>query len=127
MVQTHLLEQGRIPRPFWVASPDHISYFNADGLNALLAHHGFALQTMLADFPIDLFLFNDKTNYVTDATAGKGCHQARIEIENLMHAQNAQATLDMYAAMAKLGVGRQIMGVYQISADGAPTQRAGTA
>jgi len=69
---------------------------------------------MLADFPIDLFLFNDKTNYVTDATAGKGCHQARIEIENLMHAQNPQATLDMYAAMAKLGVGRQIMGVYQV-------------
>ena len=114
MVQNHLLAEGRIPRPFWVASPDHISYFNADGLNALLNHHGFAVQTMLADFPIDLFLFNDKTNYVTDATAGKGCHQARIEIENLMHAQNPQATLDMYAAMAKLGVGRQIMGVYQV-------------
>jgi hypothetical protein len=80
----------------------------------LLNQHGFAVQTMLADFPIDLFLFNDKTNYVTDATAGKGCHQARIEIENLMHAQNPQATLDMYAAMAKLGVGRQIMGVYQV-------------
>jgi 2-polyprenyl-3-methyl-5-hydroxy-6-metoxy-1,4-benzoquinol methylase len=114
MVQNHLLAEGRIPRPFWVASPDHISYFNADGLNALLNHHGFAVQTMLADFPIDLFLFNDKTNYVTDATAGKGCHQARIDIENLMHAQNPQATLDMYVAMAKLGVGRQIMGVYQV-------------
>ena len=114
MVQNHLLAEGRIPRPFWVASPDHISYFNADGLNALLDQHGFAVQTMLADFPIDLFLFNDKTNYVTDASAGKGCHQARIEIENLMHAQNPQATLDMYAAMAKLGVGRQIMGVYQV-------------
>jgi 2-polyprenyl-3-methyl-5-hydroxy-6-metoxy-1,4-benzoquinol methylase len=114
MVQNHLLAEGRIPRPYWVASPDHISYFNADGLNALLDQHGFAVQTMLADFPIDLFLFNDKTNYVTDATAGKACHQARIEIENLMHARNPQATLDMYAAMAKLGVGRQIMGVYKV-------------
>lgn len=114
MVQNHLLAEGRIPSPFWVASPDHISYFNAEGLNALLNHHGFFLQTMLADFPIDLFLFNEKTNYVTDASAGKGCHEARIEIENLMHAQNPQATLDMYAAMAKLGVGRQIMGVYQV-------------
>ena len=114
MVQNHLLAEGRIPRPYWVASPDHISYFNADGLNALLDQHGFVVQTMLADFPIDLFLFNDKTNYVTDATAGKACHQARIEIENLMHARNPQATLDMYAAMAKLGVGRQIMGVYKV-------------
>jgi 2-polyprenyl-3-methyl-5-hydroxy-6-metoxy-1,4-benzoquinol methylase len=114
IVQNHLLEKKKISKPFWIASPDHVSYFNAEGLNNLLSHHGFELKEMVADFPIDLFLFNEKTNYVNDSTAGKHCHQARIEIENLLHAHNPWATLKMYAAMASLGVGRQIMGLYQV-------------
>jgi 2-polyprenyl-3-methyl-5-hydroxy-6-metoxy-1,4-benzoquinol methylase len=114
-VQNHLLANQTIPKPFWVASPDHISYFNADGLNQLLASHGFDNKEILGDFPIDLFLFNERTNYVTDKQAGKSCHQARIDIENLLHQHNPQATLDMYASMGKLGLGRQIVGVYGLS------------
>ena len=30
-LQLHLLEKGEISRPFWVAVPDHISYFNRRG------------------------------------------------------------------------------------------------
>lgn len=117
IVQNYLLDKKRIKDKFWVASPDHISYFNLDGLNNLLDHHGFDSKETLADFPIDLFLFNERTNYVNDPQVGKSCHQARIEFENLIHAQNPQATLEMYATMAKLGIGRQIMGVYQLRKD----------
>lgn len=116
-VQNHLLANQTIPQPFWVTSPDHISYFNASGLNQLLAEHGFDNLELLGDFPIDLFLFNEKTNYVTDSTVGKSCHQARIEIENLFHKHNPDATLDMFCSMGKLGLGRQILGVYQLSPD----------
>ncbi len=114
-VQNHLLANDTIPKPFWVASPDHISYFNADGLNQLLSSHAFTNLEILGDFPIDLFLFNEKTNYVTDAHVGKSCHQARIEIENLLHKHNPEATLEMYSSMGKLGLGRQILGVYTLS------------
>jgi len=114
-IQNHLLANHTIPKPFWVASPDHISYFNAEGLNQLLLSRGFENIDILGDFPIDLFLFNEKTNYVTDATVGKSCHQARIEIENLFHQHNPEATLQMFSSMGKLGLGRQILGVYKLS------------
>jgi 2-polyprenyl-3-methyl-5-hydroxy-6-metoxy-1,4-benzoquinol methylase len=114
-VQNHLLSQKKIAQPFWVASPDHISYFNAEGLNQLLSHCGFTNLDVLGDFPIDLFLFNEKTNYVNDKQVGKSCHQARIDIENLLHQQNPEATLDMFSSMGKLGLGRQIVGVYTLT------------
>ncbi len=112
-MQTHLLAQQKIDHPFWVQAPDHISYFNRHGLSALAQSCGFKEACVLADFPIDLFLFNEHTNYTRRLDVGKSCHQARVDVENLFHALSPEATIQMYKAMADLGVGRQIMGFYQ--------------
>ncbi len=111
--QQHLLEQKKIDRPFWVVAPDHISYFNRDGLSRLAQDCGYDEASVSADFPIDLFLFNEHTNYVTNGQVGKSCHAARVEVENLLHALSPDATVKMYQAMAELGIGRQITGYYQ--------------
>ncbi len=112
--QQHLLERKKIDRAFWVVAPDHISYFNRDGLARLTNACGFDERSVSADFPIDLFLFNENTNYVVNGSVGKSCHAARIEVENLLHALSPDATVRMYQAMAELGVGRQVTGYYQL-------------
>lgn len=112
--QRVLLETGKIDRPFWVVEPDHISYFNRDGLARLLESCGFLERNVVADFPIDLFLFNENTNYVQNNDRGKSCHAARVELENLFHEISPDATIKMYEVMAELGVGRQITGYYQV-------------
>ena len=113
--QTHLLDNNRIDRPFWIVSPDHISYFNRQGLINLLQSEGFADLKILSDFPIDLFLFNDNTNYVMNKDVGKSCHAARLAVENLLHGLPMEDTDRLYEAMAQAGIGRQLIGYFRTS------------
>lgn len=114
VVQRHLLEHGYISRPFWIAVPDHISYFNRNGLKALCAAAGWMEKRALGDFPIDFSLFNEATNYVEDKSKGKACHRVRVAVENLMHATSADKTNSLYEALAELGMGRQLIGFFQL-------------
>lgn len=104
---------GHIDRPFWVVTPDHLSYFNLPGLQALAGQAGLEAIDALSDFPIDFFLFNPDSNYIMDKTAGKNCHQSRVQLENLMHATSMDGLLNIYRELAKMGLGRQIMALFR--------------
>jgi len=113
-LQNHLLETGKIDRPFWVALPDHLSYFNQAGLRNLAAATGWRCPKVLADQPIDLNLLNPATNYVMDRTAGKAAHQARVEQDNLLlRTAPLPAVAAYYEAMAGVGLGRSIVAFLQ--------------
>ena len=73
---------------------------------------GWESKLMLADFPIEWFLFNEEANYQKDSHKGGAAHKARIALENLMAAQPASAVNSFYEKMAELGMGRQITGFY---------------
>jgi 2-polyprenyl-3-methyl-5-hydroxy-6-metoxy-1,4-benzoquinol methylase len=111
-LQLQALDSGRVSRPFWVALPDHLSYFNKAGLVALCADAGWSQRRVLADYWIDFNLFNERTNYVEDRSAGKLCHQARIAAETLMMGISPEKTNALYEALADLGLGRQIVGFF---------------
>lgn len=113
VLQQYLLEQGYISTPFWIVVPDHISYFNHQGLAALGQAAGWKLKDMLGDFPIDFNLLNSATNYVENKTTGKSCHQVRVAVENLLHGISPKETNNFYRQLAKLGMGRQIIGFFQ--------------
>lgn len=113
VLQQHLLEIGHISRPFWVAVPDHLSYFNRIGLLNLCLAAGWEGRDFVGDFPIDFNLLNPATNYVEDRGAGKACHQTRVSIENLLHEISIEKTNDFYRALAELGLGRQLIGFFQ--------------
>ncbi len=113
-LQQHLLAAGHIDRPFWVALPDHLSYFNQAGLRSLAAATGWRTPKILADNPIDLNLFNPATNYVMDRTAGKAAHQARLEQDNfLLRTAPLPAVAAYYEAMAGVGLGRSMVAFMQ--------------
>lgn len=105
-IQQHLIEHNHVNTEFWVDPPEHLSYFTMNGLRDLCATAEFTYITAITDFPIDLFLFNSNTNYVTNPAVGKSCHAARIEIENLLHSISTEKTNELYRAMAGLGIGR---------------------
>jgi len=108
-LQEYLLSSGKIDSNFWVCPPHHISYFNVEGLTNLCREHGWQLNDIMGDFPIDFFLVNPDSNYVKDQSKGKGCHQSRIEIDNLFHSISPQLTNEYYKCMAKMGLGREIV------------------
>ena len=107
-VQREALSLGYIDREFWVALPDHLSYFDHQSLPAVAKGTGWECVELLGDFPIDWFLFHEGSNYVRDKTLGKAAHRARIQLENLIHRQPMDAALEFWSAAGRLGIGRDI-------------------
>ena len=112
VVQRYLLENGYLAEQNWVAIPDHLSYFNGRGLAKLCAAAGWSEAGIIADFPIDWFLFNEHSNYYADRSRGKGAHEARITLENMLHAISVDKTNALYETLADMGLGRQLVGFF---------------
>lgn len=108
LFQEHLFESAQIPERFWIAIPDHISYFDAHSLRTAAESCGWTCGRIIADFPIDWFLTHPGSNYVSDRSKGPAAHQARIQLDRLMGASDPENVNDFYESMAALGMGRQI-------------------
>ncbi|SEL63351.1 class I SAM-dependent methyltransferase, partial [Ectothiorhodospira marina] len=103
-----LLESGQIPNRFWIAIPDHISYFTADSLKRTAAATGWQCLALQGDFPIDLYLAHEGSNYVADRSRGPAAHQARLGLERLIGMAGPDAANRFYASLAEVGLGRNI-------------------
>jgi SAM-dependent methyltransferase len=108
ITQRGALAHQHIDSAFWVAPPDHLTYFDHDSLTSAANETGWECVEMLGDFPVDWFLFHPGSNYVRDKSAGKAAHKARVQIENLIHKQPIEDVLRFWSATAKLGIGRDI-------------------
>lgn len=103
-----LLADGDIDRRFWIAPPDHMSYFTADSLRAAADATGWTAAEILGDFPIDMFLAHPGSNYVADPSQGKHAHAARLKLEALIGEAGLAAANRFYAALADVGLGRNL-------------------
>lgn len=103
-----LLSNGRIPSRWWIAIPDHISYFTADSLRSTAEATGWDCLSMTADFPIDWYLAHEQSNYVVNKVNGPHAHQARLAIENLIANFGYAAANQFYESLAGVGLGRDI-------------------
>ena len=95
--------------PTWFAPPEHLSYFDREGLLKLLDHCGYRVLSVQTGFPIEVFLANPHSNYAKDRSLGKGAHLARVFCENHLIEQGVEAYLDYAEAAARLGFGRDLL------------------
>lgn len=108
ITQQCALDTGHINRQFWVAPPDHLSYFDHKSLSATVAATGWNCSAILADFPVDWFLFHPGSNYVCNTEVGKDAHRARVQLENLIHSRPIDDVVRFWSALAALGFGRDL-------------------
>ena len=108
ITQHAALEKQHIDKAFWVAPPDHLNYFTSASLSSASNATGWECLEIVADFPIDWFVFHPRSNYVRDKSVGKAAHKARVQIENLLHQQPIDDVMEFWSAAAKLGIGRNI-------------------
>jgi SAM-dependent methyltransferase len=106
--QLALVEKG-LTRNTWFAPPEHLNYFNNEGLINILKLCGYKILSLQADFPIELFLANPHSNYWKDRALGKGAHLTRVFCENFLIEKNVQAYIEYSEAAAKLGFGRELI------------------
>ncbi|OFX21059.1 MAG: hypothetical protein A2033_10565 [Bacteroidetes bacterium GWA2_31_9] len=113
VLQNYLISNKLIDKQFWIALPDHLSYFNKEGLNNLANDAGWVSKFIMSDSPIDFNLLNEHTNYINDKSKGKSCHYARVKIDNLIHSISVENAVNYYNSLAELGLGRQLISFYQ--------------
>lgn len=113
VLQKYFYDNKIITKPYWVESPDHISYFNNDGLKNICNDAGLYCVDLLSGYMNEFFLFNPLTNYVEDKSTGKSCHFARVKQEILFQNISPVKTIAMYRAMGDMGLGRVLIGVFK--------------
>jgi hypothetical protein len=106
----HEVVRRQLAKPdFWLRPPEHLSYFTSAPLVRLMERCGWEVIDMLADFPIDLFLLNQDSFYLSDAKRGRHCHFARVAFEMGLWNQSIASLMDFRRGCAKAGVGRNII------------------
>jgi 2-polyprenyl-3-methyl-5-hydroxy-6-metoxy-1,4-benzoquinol methylase len=104
-------QQGRINRDYWFHPPQHLNYFNEKNLPGVARSCGFELIDGISDFPIEMYLWGNTENYVTDKTQGKYAHQARVSLDLFISRNGLDKYLQFYRAAFQIGVGRNICAV----------------
>jgi hypothetical protein len=67
-------------RAWWIASPDHINYFDHRSIRRVLESVGFEVIDQWGDFPMELFLLMGD-DYIADPALGPVCHARRQRFE----------------------------------------------
>jgi 2-polyprenyl-3-methyl-5-hydroxy-6-metoxy-1,4-benzoquinol methylase len=101
-----LLQQKGALNFEWVHPPDHLSYFNFDNLPPVLEATGFKVVNMLADFPIELFLTNEYSNYIQDLSKGKAAHASKVMVSKLIYQRGLNNYIKWAEGLAAAGIGR---------------------
>jgi hypothetical protein len=96
-------------KPWWVAPPHHINYFNFKSLTGLVERCGFEVVHKESTFPIDLFLLMGD-NYIGNDETGRKCHTKRMNFEKSMSLSGSDSLLEnLYSNFAKQGIGREVV------------------
>ncbi len=108
-LQNHLLLNNYVDEKYFLAYPDHISYFNKESMSMFLTELGYNIIEIISDFPIEFNLLTESTNYVKNKNIGKSVHRQRIKFENMLFEQDPQILIDIYRALGKNGLGRNLI------------------
>jgi len=96
-------------KPWWVAPPHHINYFNFQSLRSLLVRCEFEVVHQESTFPIDMFLLMGE-NYVGNDVIGRECHGKRMNLEKTLFENNAGDLMaSLYSKFSELNLGREIV------------------
>ncbi len=106
---TNFLKDNNFIDDKYVISTDVINYFNFDNLENTLKELGFKIFLKQADFPIEMYLANNHSNYYKNNDIGKGSHNARVLIDNHLVKQNVDEYIKLMECSANLDYGRLAM------------------
>ncbi|NWH08248.1 MAG: class I SAM-dependent methyltransferase [Alphaproteobacteria bacterium] len=93
-------------RPWWLAPPHHLNYFDFASLNRLLRREGFVPLEETTSFPMEMFILMGE-NYIGNDETGRACHARRMRFDlTLEQAGLGEVRRRFYRALASVGLGR---------------------
>jgi 2-polyprenyl-3-methyl-5-hydroxy-6-metoxy-1,4-benzoquinol methylase len=100
--------QKKQTKPYWIALPDHLNYFNKASLQKLVKRNGWKILRGEVSFPMEMFLLMGD-NYLEDKSVGKRSFRKVVEMENALVEYDPELISKMYSALYKTGIGRSIV------------------
>lgn len=111
-LQRKLLEDGKLQDTYWLDKKGHPWYFNKNGLISFFEKVGYRCLDFLGESFIDFNLVNPDTNYYEKNNVGKNCYKSKVYIENMLHEESMEKTLQVYRTLGEMGFGREMIGVF---------------
>lgn len=108
--QRYVTQLQLVKTKYWVVKPDHINYFNKDGLINLCEAVGLEKEFILGNYLTEFYALHKDTNYLESAELGRECHFARCKEEILLNKISPELTLRFYKVLGEMGLGREIIG-----------------
>ncbi len=105
-LQRLIVEKGFGPQDYWYCAPEHLNYMSTNEFQETLENNGLQVMAMFGDFPIELFLLNQNSNYKADVAKGKAAHKARIIFENKFFEKDITKFLRFRKVCAEAGISR---------------------
>lgn len=106
-------KQNRIDNEYWFSPPQHLSYFNQQSLENFISSVGGKIVDGISDFPIEMYLWGNVSNYAVDKTMGKHAHSARVNLDLFISQKGMDKYLDFYRSCYNVGLGRNLCAVIQ--------------
>jgi SAM-dependent methyltransferase len=103
-----ILKENMCYRPYWVAPPQHINYFNFNSISGLLERLGYEVVETSATFPMEFFLLSGD-NYIGNDKLGRACHFKRKALEENMSIHGSLYLDNFYKFLASNGIGREFI------------------
>jgi len=91
--------------PYWIALPDHLNYFDRQGIENLVKRAGFSIVHGETSFPMEMFLLMGD-NYLQDRSLGKASFQKVVAMENILRNYSSKLVSELYTSLYMCGVGR---------------------
>jgi len=91
--------------PYWIALPDHLNYFDRQGIENLVKRAGFSIIHGETSFPMEMFLLMGD-NYLQDKSLGKASFQKVVAMEKILRNYRSRLVSDLYTSLYTCGIGR---------------------
>ena len=104
-----IVERGMGKDNFWVAPPDHLTYFTFDTFQKALEATGWEVVTMSCEFPIELFCLHTGSNYQQDRSQGRPSHLARVAFDVGLAKEGIDKLSAFRQGCAAAGLGRNVV------------------
>ncbi len=92
----------------WFVPPQHLNYFNDDNIGNFVNSCGFEVVDAVSDFPIEMYLWGNESNYTKDRDLGKFAHSARVNLDLFLARKGLEKYINFYRSAFQVGLGRNM-------------------
>ena len=104
--QKFFTNKKMVLKKYWLNFPDHLNYFDSNSFCKYANSLGLKVIDAIADFPVELLLFEKNFNYV-DQDIGKSAHRLRCNFVNYLCKKNSMNdVVNFFKSVYNIGMGR---------------------